>query len=485
LKQDSKFKKSKLIPIQLAIATDTVEANGHSPLQKIDVSYSLFKSVLELLPFLIFNSQFSISKPLMSIHIALIAGTYQPQHCGVAHYTAHLRHTLAQRGVESTVLTTHNAAQIANDATVVGAMKGWHLTDLLSLVHAIRNTSVDILHIQHAAGTYGFDRAIFLLPLLLRLTGWQQPIVTTVHEYGWWEWQPPGIPKDWLEWLKEWGQQRAWWDREDGFLLTQSNAIITTNRDAQETILRRLPQLSDRLYRIPIGANVEVAALEHQEFWRSDEWLMQLRQTVRKTYDWPDDGAIVAFFGFLHPVKGLETLLPAFQRVVEAIPQTRLLLVGGVESLALPGEQATAYWNKLDALISNLRLEHHIHMTGYLDHDAVSRCLLAADVGVLPFNHGVTLKSGSLLALMAHKLPVIATRATPPDPNLEDECLLRLINPRDVDELAAALITLLNSPQQRQALSQTGYSFSRQFAWSDIAATHYEIYQSLLSKRTV
>jgi polysaccharide biosynthesis protein PslF len=418
----------------------------------------------------------------MTIRIALIAGTYQPHQCGVAHYTAHLRNVLAQRGVKSVVLTTHKAAQSTGHADVVGAVQGWQLADLLPLVQVIHTTSADILHIQHAAGTYGFDRAIFLLPLLLRLTGWKRPIVTTVHEYGWWDWQPPGIPKDWLEWLKEWGQQRGWWDREDGFLLTQSNAIIITNHDARQTILKRSPQLSDRLHYIPIGANVDVAALDHSESAISEALTVRTRQNVRETCGWSEDTAIAAFFGFLHPVKGLETLLPAFKQVVNIIPKARLLLIGGVESLALQGDQATAYGQKLQTLIADLELEHCVHMTGYLDNHAVSHYLLAADVGVLPFNHGVTLKSGSLLALMAHKLPVIATRSDPPDPVLEDVHLLKLVTPRDVDELANALVTLFNSPEQQQGLSHVGYRFSRQFAWSDIAATHQAIYQSLLGR---
>jgi len=49
-----------------------------------------------------------------------------------------------------------------------------------TLVQAVHAIGADILHIQDAAGTYGFERAIFLLPP--RQSG---KIVITVHEYGW------------------------------------------------------------------------------------------------------------------------------------------------------------------------------------------------------------------------------------------------------------------------------------------------------------
>ncbi|MBE9018027.1 glycosyltransferase, partial [Chroococcidiopsidales cyanobacterium LEGE 13417] len=188
--------------------------------------------------------------------IAIIAGTYQPDRCGTAHYTAYLRQALAKQGVNSIVLTTQAAATAIDDPNVKGVVTDWGLSQILSLVRAVKSTAADLLHIQHAAGTYRFQRPIFLLPLLLRVFGYRKPIVTTVHEYGWWEWQPKGIPPQFLEWLKMWGQQRGWWDREDGFLLTRSDAIITTNAEAESVILKRMPNSTDRLHRIAIAANI-------------------------------------------------------------------------------------------------------------------------------------------------------------------------------------------------------------------------------------
>ncbi|MBD2460894.1 glycosyltransferase [Oscillatoria sp. FACHB-1407] len=402
--------------------------------------------------------------------VAIIAGTYHPDRCGVAHYTLHLREALAQREITSLVLTTHAAAQ-TQDATVIGAVTRWRLADLPSLVQTVHRTKADLLHIQHAAGTYGFDRTIFLLPLALRLSGWRSPIVTTIHEYGWWEWQPKWLPAPWVETLKTWGQQRSWWDREDGFLLTQSDAIITTNADAQQVVTSRLPHLTHRVQQIPIGANIAIAPIPQT----------QARQVLRQRCGWADDTVIFAFFGFLHPVKGLETLLSAFRQIAATHPQARLVLIGGVESLALPDQQASQYWQKLQTQIADLQLQSMVHMTGYLDPGAVSECLRGADVGVLPFNHGVTLKSGSLLALMAHELPVIATRANPPDPLLEDRSLLWSIPSRDVGSLVTAMHHLMEDAERRQQLGQAGFRFSQPFTWSSIADAHQAIYQSVIS----
>lgn len=407
------------------------------------------------------------------VRVTTIAGTYQPTHCGVADYTAHLRTALSDQGVQSVVLTTHDAAQVACDPSVIGAVSGWGWADLMQLVRSLSHTPTDILHIQHAAGTYGFERAIFLLPLLLKMMGWRKPIVTTVHEYGWWEWQPSYIPPRLLEWLKTWGQRRGWWDREDGFLLTQSDAIITTNSDAQTVIHARLAYLAERVYRIPIAANIEVAPVERAV----------ARQVLRQTCNWPNDAQVVAFFGFLHPVKGLETLLLAFKQVLSVQPQARLLLVGGVESLALRGSHATQYWDKLHSFVAELGLDKMVHMTGYLPGDVASRYIAGADIGVLPFNHGITLKSGSLLTLLAHGLPVITTRHDPREPDLADEHLVRLVTPRDIDGLATALTELLADRTARSRLSDAGRAFISSFAWPAIAQAHLEVYHSVVEAR--
>lgn len=405
--------------------------------------------------------------------IAIIAGTYQPDRCGTAHYTAYLRQALLEQGVNSIVLTTQAAAKQMNDCSVRGVVTDWGLSQLLPLVRAVKFTTADLLHIQHAAGTYRFQRPIFLLPLLLRVFGYRKPIVTTVHEYGWWEWEPSGISPQFLEWLKMWGQQRGWWDREDGFLLTRSNAIITTNSEAESVILKRLPHYIDRLHRIAIAANITTSPIDRH----------QARQQLRQRWSWSPDSLVVVFFGFLHPVKGIEYLLSAFRQVVTQHPQARLLLLGGVESLALHKEEAKSYWDQLQALIKELHLSDRISMTGYVSSETASHYLSGADLGVLPFNHGVTLKSGSLLALMAHGLPVIATRSTPDDPDLLAEDLLELVPTRSVAALTQTLLNLIQDRSKRDRLGDTACKFSDRFTWSAIAKQHDHIYQQLLADR--
>jgi polysaccharide biosynthesis protein PslF len=53
---------------------------------------------------------------------------------------------------------------------------------------------------------------------------------------------------------------------------------------------------------------------------------------VRRACHWEDNAIVLVFFGFLHPVKGLETLLPAFKDTLATHPQVRLDFSGGKRS---------------------------------------------------------------------------------------------------------------------------------------------------------
>ncbi len=403
--------------------------------------------------------------------VVMVAGTYMPERCGVAHYTSRLRGALDERGVSSVVLTTREAARGSEDPRVKGVVGGWGVWNLPALVRAVRRERPDMIHVQHAAGAYGFKRAVFFLPPLLRAAGCRAPLVTTVHEYGWWEWEPRGVPPGAVEALKTWGQRRGVWDREDGFLLTGSDVLLTTNTHAEAAIADRLPWLVPRLRRVPLVANVDIVPVASEA----------ARDEARSWYGWPPDAEVISYFGFLHPVKGIETLLEAHKRVLQSRPRARLLLIGGVESLAL-GDEAAWYWNELHTLATKLGLDGTVAMTGYVPEEDASRLLSGANIGVLPFNEGVTLKSGTLLAMLAHGLPVVATRPDPPEPDLVDGRLARLVERRDATGLASILSELLADARQRKSLGEAGRAYTRDLSWPAIAERHLEVYEAMLEE---
>ncbi len=410
------------------------------------------------------------------MQIAFISGNYLPKQCGVSHYIERLRQYLRGAEIQSLVLTTARAAEQSNDPSVCPGLEDWTPSGLYTLSRNIMalQAQVDILHIQFAQGNYRFRRPVLWLPLALRLMGWRKPIVTTLHEYGNWEWYPDKLPQGLLEWLKALGQRHGWWDREDGFMLTLSDRVISTNGTTDQLLQERLPDHLSRVHTIPLAPNVEVYPIDRQT----------ARAQLRQVFHWQEDAPVIAFFGFIHPVKGLETLLRAFAQLNNHIPQARLLMIGGTNTLSLQPDDAKQYFASLENLVAKLGLSGKAVFTGYLPNELASHYLQGSDVGVLPFNHGVNLKSGSLFAMLTHGLPCVVTRYDPPVDLFEQGNLLKVCEPKDVDGWANQLQCLLSDSNLRRQLAENGQEFSRLYSWEAITQEHIRMYRELTKNFT-
>jgi glycosyltransferase involved in cell wall biosynthesis len=125
-------------------------------------------------------------------------------------------------------------------------------------------------------------------------------------------------------------------------------------------------------------------------------------------------------------------------------------------------------------------VEREVIFTGYLPEDDVSRLLRAADAAVFPFDAGVTAKSGSLLAALAHGVPTVAT--SPPgvlDRPTEIEGVLR-VPPLDTTALADALLRVLSDRALAIRLTAAGRACAARWPWPEIAEFHAQMYAEVL-----
>jgi glycosyltransferase involved in cell wall biosynthesis len=201
-----------------------------------------------------------------------------------------------------------------------------------------------------------------------------------------------------------------------------------------------------------------------------------VRAAVRAELGLAPRTQLLAFFGFVHPVKGIRYLLPALARVRARRAGTHLLIVGGFESRALPGAEAAAWRDEIERLIATLGLGDAVTLTGWRPEEEVSRLLSAADVGVLPFTAGTTTRSGALLACAAHGLPLVVTESDPPDPALREGETALLVPPRDPAALAAALVRVLGNGALAGRLRAGGRDLAAAHDWGAIADRHLALY---------
>lgn len=380
---------------------------------------------------------------MTGLRVALVHGRADPAHDGVADYTVHLAEALDRRGVEVV------------DVPVDPGPRG-----LVRAARYLRSSRADVAHVQFAPSAFGFSGAPGLLGDLGGV-----PLVTTLHEYGWWS-CAPRVPD------AVWGflERRGWADRETGRLVPCSSAVLTTNGDHAAALRARC---GVEARRAPLLPNVEVDPAAPD------------RATTRRALGVPTDAELVVFFGFVHPVKGLRYLVDAVARLAEEHPRLHLLVLGGFTSLALPEDEAVAFRDELTAHVDGAGAGDRVTITGHRPAREVSAALQAADVAAFPFTAGATLKSGALLAALDHGLPTLVTRRgdAPADPDLVDgETVVVAPEVRDVDVLVTALRRLLDDGDLRGRVAAGGHALVRGHDWDALAALHVATYREVLGE---
>ena len=136
-----------------------------------------------------------------------------------------------------------------------------------------------------------------------------------------------------------------------------------------------------------------------------------------------------------------------------------------------------------DAQIERLGLASIIHRTGYLEDEAVSAYLSAADALALPFADGASYRRGTLMAALQHGSPVVTTTPAVPVPTFRDGENMRLVPPGDAAALAAALRHLYETPEERARLRMGAAALAQQFEWPQIARATADFFARVLGAR--
>jgi glycosyltransferase involved in cell wall biosynthesis len=396
--------------------------------------------------------------------VGLVCGYFDPGRDGVADYTRQLARHLRAVGLDALICA---ALPHAAGADAVEVTDDWGLGGVARAARKLARLGLDVVHVQFAPSAFRFSRAVGLLPAFLPA---RLPLVVTLHEYGGWQSAGVGAGSRSGAWSAI--ERRGWSDRETLLLALRADRLLLTSRDHVRVLRERFAGRAPTATCVPVGCNIPVP--------NTCEIPLAPRLATRAELGLPPGTLLVVFFGFLHPAKGLERLIEAVARVRRERPQVRLVLAGGEESHSLSAAAARRLRRRLEDLALHLGVRHEVTFTGFLAGDHISRLLQAADVAVLPFDAGVTDKSGTLLAALAHGLPTIAT--APPgevDNATVVDGILR-IPPRDTATLTEALRLVLSDCALATSLAAAGRARAARHSWPRIASIHAEIYGEVL-----
>ena len=158
------------------------------------------------------------------------------------------------------------------------------------------------------------------------------------------------------------------------------------------------------------------------------------RQRERTALGWSENARVAVFAARLHPQKGGEVALRAFQQLSHKIDEARLLVIGGGEDC-----------------------EQNVHITGPISRERVSPLLAAGDAFVFPTLRQEGLPMNVLEALASGLYPVCSEHTRPVfDPTFP----ISYADPRDIPTFSSALHDALLKGAAPVSLLTPGYSLS-------------------------
>lgn len=184
------------------------------------------------------------------------------------------------------------------------------------------------------------------------------------------------------------------------------------------------------------------------------------------------DGPHVLFFGALRRYKGLDVLLDGVAHLRRAVPDARLVIAGA------PGldVQVGAFKEQARRLGIADAVTWH---TEYIPYDRVHLYFYACDVVALPYRK--VYDSGVLKIAQALGRPAVVTDVGGLAAAVADGRAGRIVEPESPESLGAALVDLIENPEQAEALASRGRELARtEFSWGAVAERTIQFYTQVL-----
>lgn len=174
------------------------------------------------------------------------------------------------------------------------------------------------------------------------------------------------------------------------------------------------------------------------------------------------DSNIVLFLGRFHWIKGFDTLIPAFARVVKENPNVYLLLVGYDDG---------GYEKEVRRLVEVYGLKKRVVIPGAFSINDKIRALRESDVFILPSYSEAS--SIAVLEALYCGLPVVITK----DCGFSDEISASdagLVVEKSEVAVSEALLRLLKDKEEARRVSKNAAAFAKKFLTFESVAENYK-----------
>ncbi len=369
---------------------------------------------------------------------------YYPPHIGgMEYYVQWLSIELAKRGHDVTVFTTSNNSEQTiklqpNGVKIVSlkkALKIYNIPIVPSLFWTLLNEEKPAVIHVHQYPVYFSDVSSLVCNLR------NIPLIIHVHVIS----DAKSVSSGFLSGLyyKTLGLRT----------LKSANMIVVPSNDYRAK-LYNMHIAAEKLKVIPCGLRLSDVADKTEMF--------------RQQYSCEHSKIILAV-GRLNYQKGFQYLIKAMPQIIKRVPSAKLVIVGEGE--------LSAY---LKGLAEKIGLTDVVVFTGVIDSSMITSAYSAADIFVLPSifeSFGMT-----LIEAQAAGKPVIATDVGGVPEVLVNGQTGILVEPKNIEQLEKAVVTLLTNTQLAEEMGAKGRRFVLEnFASDKIVNSILEIYQKFVN----
>ena len=367
--------------------------------------------------------------------------SFLPRKCGIATFTSDLIKSTgaaAKGQFEPLVVAMRSDNKLKYNEPVKFEIRQDVKSDYICAADYINFSHVDVVSVQHEFGLFGGEAGSYLSLLLNRL---KAPVITTLHTVL--DDPDPAYHKSLVD------------------VCNASYKVITMNE-------RGLTMLRD-IYGIS-GKKVELIAhgIPDLPFVDSNYYKHKFGMESRRT---------ILTFGLLSRNKGIEVMLRAMPRIIEAEPSVLYIVLGMTHPSVLKHEGESYRFN-LQRMVKELSLQEHvIFHNRFVNDEELHNFLCAADIYVTPYLNKEQLTSGTLSFAVGTGKAVVSS---PYWAALEllDDGRGKLVRFGESEQIAEAIIKIIRKDSLFYSLRRRAYEYGRSRTWPKIGQGYWKVFSA-------
>jgi glycosyltransferase involved in cell wall biosynthesis len=183
---------------------------------------------------------------------------------------------------------------------------------------------------------------------------------------------------------------------------------------------------------------------------------------------------VVGLLANIKPIKGIEFFIQAAAKLVKQFPETQFIIIGG----CLPTTECQNYFQKLQRLVTELRLEKHLFFLG--ERSDIPELLSLIDISVLTsLSEGF---SNTVIESMAAAKPLVVSDVGGNSEAVVHQQTGFVVPPKNVDKLVEAIIILLTDRDLAERMGRAGQKRAQElFSMETMISKIEELYYSTLN----